>query len=149
MQRIEKHVLVDAPGAAIFSFVNDPYNLLRLFPNLIEITNVTRFSNGGRDFQCTFKMAGVRILFTAECTEHIVNQRIDYRVSGGLHGTMCWRFETVDETTQVTFILEYEVPHPLLKRHTESEIARQNAQDIQQLLFNLKTNVESQTHISE
>lgn len=149
MERLERRVLMDAPISAIYGFVNEPYNLLRIFPGAIEISNVTRHVDGGRNFQCVFRMAGVRIHYTAECVTHIPNQELVFRLSGGLHGTMRWHLEAKNERTLVTFILEYEVPRPLLKHRAESEIVRQNEQDVQQLLFNLKMMIDRQTPVSE
>jgi uncharacterized membrane protein len=148
MEKIEKHVLIDAPVSVIFRYVNEPFNLLQISPGVIEISNVIRLRTGGRNFQCVSKMVSTRILYTAECIEHIVNRQLGHKISGGLQGTMRWQFEESSGQTSVIFVLEYEVPLPLLKHHAESEIASQTERDVQQLLSNLKTVIERQTQVS-
>jgi uncharacterized membrane protein len=149
MDSVEKRIVVDAPILSVFRFVNEPFNLLRLSPSIMEITDVVRLKNGGRNFKCVSKMADTRIYCTIECVEHVMNQCISYKISGGLHGSIRWLFEAHNEHTQVSLVLEYEVPLPLLKHHAESEIIRRNEHDIQQLLSNLKTVVEKQPLVRE
>jgi hypothetical protein len=90
-------------------------------------------------------MVDSRIQYTHECIEYIFDQSVTYKLSGGLHGSIRWSFETQNELTQVSLVLEYEAPAPLLKHHSESEIVRRNEHSVQQALCNLKTVLEKQS----
>lgn len=147
MDRVEKRVLVDAPVLTVSHFVNEPFNLLRICPTVVEITNVERLKNGGRNFRCVSKMADVRIQYVCECFEHVADYRIGYKISGGLHGFARWQFESEAEQTWVSLVFEYEPPLPLLKHHAQSELLQRNEHDAQQVLSKLKLLLEKQALI--
>src|SRR5579862_5479199 len=108
MERIEKRILVSAPIPEIFSFINEPLNLLSIWPGMIEITDESRLNNGGRNFRCVSKMADSRIQYANECIEYVVNRCITYKISGGMRGSIRWLFEVENEYSQVTLLLEYD-----------------------------------------
>jgi hypothetical protein len=147
MERIEKRIIVNAPVQAIFRFINEPFNLMRIWPGMIEVTDVSRSKNEGRNFRCVSKMANVRIEYNKECTEHIVNRSLTHKISGGMRGAIRWLFETENEHTRISLRMEYEIPYLLLKRHTQIAIVRQNDLDIEILLSNLKTLMERQSQV--
>ena len=149
MEKIEKRILVNAPTPQIFSFINEPFNLLRIWPGMIEVTDVRHLSNGGRNFRCVSKMADSRIQYANECIEYVANRCITYKISGGMRGSIRWLFEVENEYTQVTLLLEYDAPLPLLKRHTNEEINKRNEHSLQQALCNLKTVIERQVLVRE
>lgn len=149
MDRVEKRVLVDAPVSAVFRFVNEPFNLLRICPTMLEITDVERLRNGGRNYRCVSKMADVRIQYVCESSEHAVDRCIGCKISGGLRGFARWQFEPQLEQTQVSLIFEYEPPLPLLKHHAQSEILQRNEHDAQQVLSKLKLLLEKQLLVQE
>lgn len=145
MDSVQELVLVDAPVSAVSHFVNEPFNLLRICPTIVEISNVERLRNGGRRFHCVSKMADVRIQYVCECIEYAPERSIRYKISGGLSGSAQWLFSQVDaEQTQVCLVLEYESPLPLLKHHTRTEILQRNEHDTQHILSNLKLLLEKQ-----
>jgi hypothetical protein len=149
MERIEKVVTVNAPVQAIFRFINEPCNFMRIWPGMIEVTDVNRSKNGGRNFRCVSKMAAVRIQQINECAEYVVNRSITHKISGGMHGAIRWLFEAQNGLTQVTVRMEYEIPYPLLKRYMRIAVVQQNELDIEALLSNLKTIMEKQSLVRE
>lgn len=145
MDSVQELVLVDAPVSAVSHFVNEPFNLLRVCPTIVEISNVERLRNGGRRFHCVSKMADVRIQYVCECVEYAPERSIRYKISGGLSGSAQWLFASVGaEQSQVSLILEYEPPVPLLKHHTRAQILHRNTHDTQHILSNLKLLLEKQ-----
>lgn len=142
MDRVEKHVLVDAPVPTVSHFVNEPFNLLRICPTIVEISDVERLRNGGRNFHCVSKMVDVRLQYRCECVEYAPEHCIRHRISGGLQGMTQWLFEPHGEQTQIRLVIEYEPPLPLLRHHTQSEILQRNADDAQQVLSSLKLFIE-------
>jgi uncharacterized membrane protein len=149
MERVEKFIEVNAPVRTIFSFINEPFNLMRIWPGMIEVTDLSRLNNGGRNYRCVATLVGARILYITECIEFVTNQRIAYKLSGGLSGSIHWLFEAQNEATRVTLSLEYEIPRPLLKRHTQAAIIGANQHDIEKLLSNLKSVLERQSLVRE
>lgn len=93
MQRIEKFIMVSAPTSAIFGFINEPMNLTKIWPGMIEVTDVRSLNNGGRSFQCVSRMVGARIQYIYECIEYDFNRCITSKISGGLHGWVKWLVE--------------------------------------------------------
>jgi hypothetical protein len=149
MERIEKCVTINAPVYAIFGFISEPFNFMRICPGMIEVTDVCHLRSGGRNFRCVSKMADARIHYANECIEYVVNRSITHKFSDGMRGGIRWLLEAEKERTQVTVRVEYEIPPSLLKRHTPNTIVRQNELEIEILLSNLKTVVEKQSLIRE
>lgn len=147
MVKVEKRILIKAPIRSIFCFIDDPINLARATSGMIEVSDVLHLRNGGRRFQCVIQMAGSHIQCFVDCTEHSAYRCLAYHISGGMHGSMRWLFRPQGDDTEVTLSIDYEVPHPLLKRHTESAVTRRNERGIQLLLCNLKSEAERQMHL--
>lgn len=144
MFHIEKRITVDVPVKATFQFISEPLNLLTIYPGMIEVSDVERQHNGGWNFRCIAKMANARLQYATHCIEYVANRSITYTFSGGMHGTTRWQFVPDGEHTQVMFCMEYEIPMPLLKHQTEAAIIRQNEDDSDQLMRNLKAALEKQ-----
>jgi len=149
MVKIEKRILIKAPMRTIFSFVDDPFKLAQSASGMMELSDVIHLKNGGRSFHCVVKMVGSQIQCVVECTERIANRSLAYKISGGIRGSIRWFFQLQNDETEVTLSIEYNVPHPLLKRNTESAIIRRNEHGIQLLLCNLKSEIEREMQLRD
>lgn len=88
MAKVEKTITINAPVEKVFAFVDEPANLLEVWPSLVEVKDVERLPSGGSKFRWTYKMAGVRVEGTAEATEYVVNRRIVSESKGGVSSTI-------------------------------------------------------------
>lgn len=143
MAKVEKTIIINAPVEKVFAFVDEPANLLEVWPSLVEVKDVERLPSGGSKFGWTYKMAGVRVEGTAEATEYIVNRRIVSESKGGISSTITWAFEPEDGGTKVTNAVDYTVHLPVLRKLAESFIVRLNENEGEVLLANLKARMEA------
>jgi uncharacterized membrane protein len=143
MAKVEKTITINAPVERIFSYVNEPTNLLEIWPSMVEAKDVQRLPNGGNSFGWVYKMAGVRIEGTSEDTEVIANQRVVSKTTGGIESTITWMFQPEAGGTKVTFEAEYTVPIPLLGKVAEAFIVKANEGEAELILANLKARMEA------
>jgi uncharacterized membrane protein len=143
MAKLEKRIIINAPPVKIFEYINEPTNLPEFWPSMIEARDVQRLDNGGNRFRWVYKMAGMRLEGTSEDVECIANERVVSETKGGIESTIIWAFQPHAGGTEVTFGGEYVVPIPLLGKLAEAFIVRQNEQEAELLLANLKARMET------
>ncbi|MFC1874423.1 SRPBCC family protein [Chloroflexota bacterium] len=138
MIRISKETTLKAPLEAVFSYIADPINWPEFWSSLVRVTDVETLPNGGYRANFEYKMAGRLFTGSGEYTEFIPNQLIVIKTKGGVKSTMTWTFQSsAKDETGVTFMVEYNIPNPLLKFLAEPIITHMNEQDAQTLLNNL------------
>lgn len=143
MERVEKSILIQAPVDTIFDYINEPTNLLKIWPGMIEVQDVQRLRNGDQRFRCVHKMVGAHIESTWEAVEYALNTRITIKTSGGIRSTVTWTFQPQNGGTEVTFNIEYAIPAPLLRKHSRASIIRWNEDEAETILANLKAEMEA------
>jgi uncharacterized membrane protein len=143
MASLQKSVFIDAPAAKIFGYINEPANLPEIWPSMIEAKDVEKLPNGGNRFRWVYKMAGMRFEGTSEDTECVDCERLISETKGGIESRVGWIFEPEGDGTRATFEADYTVPIPLLGRLAESFIVRQNQNESEVLLANLKVRMEA------
>jgi carbon monoxide dehydrogenase subunit G len=143
MVKVSRSVSINAPLQAVWDFVSQPTNLLEVWPSLVDVTNVQNMPNGGHSFEWTYKMAGMRFEGWTQDVEVIPNLRVRSDSLGGIQSTIAWSFTPQDGGTHVTFTAEYTVPIPLLGKLAEAFIVRQNEQEAETILNNLKARLET------
>jgi uncharacterized protein YndB with AHSA1/START domain len=141
--RIEKSIVVNAPVEKVFAFVSDPANLPSIWPALEQITNVTTEANGGSSSDYVYNMGGMRFSGHNEAIDFVPNARVATRSKAGIESTVTFNFAPESGGTRVTFVAEYVVPVPLLGKIAEVLLARQNEQQGETLLANLKAKMEA------
>jgi uncharacterized protein YndB with AHSA1/START domain len=141
--KVEKTISINAPVEKVFAYVDDPTNLLEIWPSLVDVKDVERLPSGGSKFRWTYKMAGVRIEGVAEAVEYIINRRIVSESEGGVSSTIIWAFEPEDGGTKVTNVVDYTVHLPVLRKLAESFLVRVNENEGEVLLANLKARMEA------
>jgi uncharacterized protein YndB with AHSA1/START domain len=143
MAKVEKTITINAPVEKVFSYVEEPTNLLEYWPSMVEVKDVEPLPNGGTKFRWVYKMGGVHLEGTSEATEYVVNQRTVTENKGGIEGTVTWTYETQDGGTKVTFEAKYTVPVPVLGKLAESLIVKLNEREAETLLANVKDRMEA------
>lgn len=144
MTRIEKSIDINAPVDAVFSFFEDPINLLEIWPSLIDVKDIKKLPNGQvSDWQWEYKMAGMHFDGKGEVTEFVPNQRLITKAKGGIESTHMYTFKAKGDGTKLNLDVEYKVPIPLIGRVAERFIVKLNEQEADSFLSNLKARMEN------
>ena len=88
-------------------------------------------------------MAGMRFEGTNEDLEVVLNQRIVSKTEGGIESETTWEFQPENGDTKVIFKGEYTVPIPLIGKLAEVFIVKQNENEAETILANLKARMEA------
>ena len=143
MAFVEKSTVVKAPLERIFAFWNDPANLPDLWPSIAEVRDVQSLEGGGTRFKFTFKAAGITLRGVSEDVEFVPNEYVINETKGGIRSRIKVTFEPEGEATRVSIRNDYTVPIPLLGKLAEVAVLKQNEQEAEMVLANLKARMES------
>jgi len=143
MAKLQKSIMINAPVEKVFAYLSDPNNLPEIWPSMVEIKDVQPAPGGGYNFGWVYKMAGMRFEGASETTEEIPNQRTVTKSTKGIESHFVWTYEPENGSTKLTVEIEYKVPVPLLGKLAESFILKQNDQEGDTLLSNLKARMEA------
>ena len=143
MATVKKSITINAPVEKVFKYATEPSNLPEIWPSLVENKLVERLPNGGNKTQFVYKMAGMRFEGISEDTEFIPNQRVVSKTEEIVESEMIWEYQSEGEATKVTFRVEYTVPIPLLGKLAEAFIVKQNDNEAEVILANLKARMET------
>jgi uncharacterized membrane protein len=143
MATFSKSITINAPIEKVFKYSAEPSNLPEIWPSMIEAKVIERLPNGGNKAQFVYKMAGMRFEGISEDTEFIPNQRVVSKTEEVVESEMIWEYQSEGEATKVTFSVEYTVPIPLLGKLAEAFIVKQNENEAETLLANLKARMEA------
>jgi uncharacterized protein YndB with AHSA1/START domain len=143
MERIEKSVLIEAPVARVFEYMTDPTNLLEIWPSMVSVANAEVKADGAHEFDWTYKMAGLHFHGRARTLDVERNRRRVVRNDAGIPSTFTWGFEQREHGTEVTLLVDYELPIPLLGRLAAPFLRRVNEREAETMLENLKERMET------
>jgi hypothetical protein len=112
----------------------------------VEVKDI-QHTPGGELSSCkwTYKMAGMRYEGTTEITESIPNQRAVIKDSRGIQGTRIMTFESQEGGMLLTVDVEYIIPIPSVGKLAEPFILRQNENEADTFLANLKARMENKS----
>jgi uncharacterized membrane protein len=143
MAKSAKHIVINAPVEKIFAYMNDPDNLLSIYPSMLEVKDVQLLPNGGASFKFVYKVAGIHMEGFSEDTEFELNQRTVSKVSGGFEGWVTLVYEAAGQGTKVTLESGYLFPVPLVGKLAETVLIKLNEQENEAVLANLKVRMET------
>jgi uncharacterized protein YndB with AHSA1/START domain len=141
--KLHKEVVIEAPVHDVFTFLDEPQNLPKIWPGLYEVMDVTTLTSGGHRFQFLYKMAGKHLKGTSETFERIPYERIVDKTMGDVQSTFTWKFMGENGTTKIFFDAEYEPPKEFFPKDELPYVFRQNEFEADTLLANLKARFES------
>ena len=142
MAKVIKSITINAPVEKVFKYATDQTNMPEIWPSMVENNFLERLPNGGTKSQYVYKMAGMRFEGISVDTEFIPNQRTVSKTEGGVESEITWEYQSEGEATKVTFGAEYTVPIPLLGKLAEAFIVKQNENEAEIILANLKARME-------
>jgi uncharacterized membrane protein len=88
-------------------------------------------------------MGGLRFYGETTVLEWIQNKRIVTQSKGGISSTWHFDFQSKGEGTQLSLVMEYEVPIPVLGKLAEAVIRKQNEREAELALSNIKARMEA------
>ena len=143
MTSIDKEIILNAPLEKIYDFLIKPSNLPRIWPSLLEVTDVKLLPNGGYSDKYLYKMAGIRLRGTAKCTDVVPYHWFSVKIEGAANCTIAFTFRRKDTTqTKVTVTIDYRVSVPLVNRLAEAVIVKMNEREADMVLANLRVVME-------
>ena len=143
MKKLTKSVDINAPVDSVYDFLNTPANLPGIWPSLIGVTNVQPKADGTSSFDWTYKMAGMHFHGHSTPIEVKQNQLVVMRSEEGIPNTFRWTYEPKGTGTHLTVEVEYSLPTPIIGRIAEAVMAKMNDRELELLLANAKSTLES------
>jgi uncharacterized protein YndB with AHSA1/START domain len=135
----ERSITIDQPIETVFEYVADPKHLLSIWPRLVEIENVKPLPTGGYKFSYVYYMAGMRFEGLGEFVEFVPKTRMVCKLTGGIEGSLTFKFQPLAKQTTVFLTVAYTIPTPLLDKLPEPAFKDLSIHDIDCLLANMKT----------
>jgi uncharacterized membrane protein len=142
MKQVKKTIRINAPASRVYEHLTRPANLVEIWPNMVEVTNVKRAPDGANSFDWVYKMVGVRFHGHCDTVRADQNRSIELENKIGIKSHFRFTFAGRDDTTDLTLDADYEVPIPLIGKVAEKFLVKLNERDMETLLANLKERVE-------
>ena len=143
MAKLERSVTIKAAVEKVFDFMINPKNFPEIWPSMVEVKDVKPSPGVGYNFKWTYKMAGMHFKGVSETTEYMANQRTVAETKKGIQSKFIWTYNPEESGTKLTVQVDYTVPIPLLGKLAEAFIIKQNENEMDVLLANLKARMEA------
>ena len=143
MASITRTVTVQAPVDTVYRYLDDPTHLPEFWPSLVAVSDVHSLPNGGHAYDWKYKMVGIPLEGESEDIEHVENERIVSKTTGGISSTETWTLAPRGDQTEVTMKIDYSVPVPVLGKLAEAAIVKLNEHEGDVTMANLKTMLEA------
>ena len=134
-------VVVDAPLADVFAFMDEPANQLAITPSLTRAETIGYLPNGGKRVGYAYTVAGVDLTGHLEAVEYEPESRIRWEMTGDVAGEIRWRFEALDGRTRFTYAAVYDFPLGPLGPLLRPVVAWYNRWELRRTLENLRARV--------
>lgn len=129
----------EQPIETVFEYISDPMHLLAVWPGLTEITNLKTLPAGGYTFNYVYYIAGMRFEGFGQYVEYTPKTYFVCKLTGGIEGTLTFKFQPVGKQTNLFFTLAYTVPSALFAKLPEPAFKELSIHEVDCLLANLKT----------
>ncbi|MFC2034459.1 SRPBCC family protein [Chloroflexota bacterium] len=142
MTKIERDILINALIEKVFTYLDDPVNLMESQPGVTDIRNI----NGrgiGQTWEWDYKMMGIPFKGKAEITRLTLNTELTIKTTGGISSVWAWRFKRHDEGTLLSLEIEYTIPVPVLGKVGELLITQRNERVADMAMLNIKERLEN------
>lgn len=134
MERIERHIVINAPIERVFHFHDDTRNLLRITPPSIKVAIETMGTPGlGYEVVLKVRQFGVFTMrWKVRITEYVPPTRMsDEQVSGPFaYWKQTRQLRSVDGGTELVDIVEYLAPFGILGRIANALVIRRQIEEM-------------------
>jgi uncharacterized protein YndB with AHSA1/START domain len=135
----ERRITIDQPIETVFDYIADPLHFVPLWPGLVEVKQMQPLPAGGYRFDYVYYLAGTRFEGVGEFVEFLPKDRIVCKLTGGIEGTLTFKFQPVAKETTVYLTVAYTIPAAVLTKFPEPAFKELSVHEIDCLLANLKT----------
>ena len=142
MEKLHKHIEINAPVEEVFDFMGDPKHLLDIWPSVVDIKNVQELTGGQITYDWTYKMAGLRFEGSSKTIERVENERSVVVNEEGIPSKFVWEYHPHNGGTALDLDVEYTVPTPVLGKLAEKVVVKLNDNEADVMLANLKAVME-------
>ncbi len=142
MARVERSITINAPVEKVFTYITDPKNELEIVPSITDIRDI-RGQGVGQRYSWTYKMMGISLKGKSEVIEYESNERYITNSTGGIISTWIWTTRPRGDGTQLTLVVDYTIPVPVIGNVGERLVLRQNEREADLAMANLKDRLES------
>ena len=129
---------VAAPPAAVFDFLDDPYNHVAITPSLARVDAIEPLDNGGKRAAFTYRILGLPVGGELHQRRHDPHDRMVFDLRGQLTGEIDLQLAPDGDGTRVTYAAEYDIPWGPLGRLLAPLVRWYNKREVRQLLTNLR-----------
>ena len=134
-------IVIHAPPARVFAYVDDPMNLVEWLPGMFDVRNVIG-TGAGQQYEWTYKMAGPLLRGQSTVIEHVPDERAVHQNIGMISAIWGYTVEPHQEGTTLTIDVEYSIPIPVLGKLAEHIAVRRNRREFDMALTNVKETLE-------
>jgi len=147
MNKIRREVTIDARMDKVFEFLANPNNLPEIWPNVLEVKNITPSKvSGAFDFDWAYSMAEVRLDARAETVKYHQYDSLEVKSQNGLESAIGWKLApNGGKGTRLTLEMDYEIPDALADKAAAQKLIQENERHVDDMLENLKKSVEAET----
>lgn len=142
MEKIHKHIEINAPVEKVFDFMGDPKHLLDIWPSMVNVKNIKELESGNQTYDWTYKMAGLKFEGTSKTIELVENERTVVVNEEGIPSKFVWEYRPHNGGTALDLDVEYTVPTPVLGKLAEKVVVKLNDNEASVMLANLKAVME-------
>lgn len=141
MAMIRRQIDIHAPVEKVYNFIEDPYNLLSLIQDTVEVKNPKENSETSSS-SWSGNMADLPISAELMNIEDVRNEQIVFKCRGGIESLWSFRFESREDVTSLHLDISYMLPAPCLGKKSEKVFLKRNEQDVDSSLQKLKERLE-------
>jgi ligand-binding SRPBCC domain-containing protein len=146
MHTIKRTIEINAPVQRVYDFVNQPNNLLSIWPNMVSVSNIVARAGGTHDFDWVFKMLGIQFKGHTKMEEAQPGKLARFTTEGQIPATFLWSYAGLNgNNTRLTLTVEYTMPKSVLGKIVEAIAVKLNERDLDTMLANLKDVTEHPT----
>ena len=142
MPRIERSILINAPVAEVFAYIDDPNNYPQWVPGVVAVAGVIG-QGVGRFFRWTYKMAGVTFDGESTYTDYVPTERIVKHSRGGVISIWTYHFNAEGSATRLDVTIEYTIPIPVVGKLVQQLVLGQNQREADLAMANIKARLEA------
>jgi coenzyme Q-binding protein COQ10 len=113
MPRIRKSITINAPVEKVFEYISNPENIMEWWSSVTAVRDI----NGQSESQTwifDYKMMGLHFTAKAKVTRSRLNYERRVESEGGMDANWYWEFRPVGDGTQLRWVIDYDIPIPVL-----------------------------------
>ena len=130
-------ILIHAPVAAVYSYINDLSTMPEWLTGLVEVRNLVG-DGEGQQCEWTFKLAGIPLHGEAVIIECVTDRKSVHQTIGMIGATWTSLVEPHEGGTKLSIDVEYSLPGAVLGRLAEHLTVRRMSGDLHASLLNAK-----------